>query len=192
MSKIQIILNERLDRERIDDTLPSPLYIEVINNYYPDGSASAIIDANDLGISYLEALKKVIDQASYEFEADAFVWVIAKTAKTFDLSGSYIRNQLPTAKPYDGIADGMPLKVRFDKPGFETNSYLEIDLWYNMDFNPADVSALAAFGIDLTGDGSEFTIDNAIECKVSFRKPESESAEAYVIDYLDANTIIAV
>ena len=86
-----------------------------------------------------------------------------------------------TVKPVTPIDDGTPLNVRFEIPGFSSNNFRNITLFYNQAFNPADVALLLEIGIVLTGDGLAFTIANDVECKVSFSKPVG-SSELYIID----------
>jgi hypothetical protein len=192
-SKMRITLSKRIDRADITAILaiPDSMNITVINEYYGDGSADAVIDLGTLSSARLEAFCKVIDNSTYSLEAGALIWKIKLASKTFTLDSSYVRDRLATDGTLTAIPDGTPLKVRFEIPGFETATYREIDLWYNTTFNPTDVASLLDIGIVLTGDGSEFTIDNSIECKVSFRKPTG-TTDAYVIDYADAGTIITV
>lgn len=193
MSKIQIILNGHVDRNTIIDALASDdgIYIvEVVANY-AGISETFNLDINDLDATNQEAFYKTLDNATALIEADALVWKIAKDGKTFNTEGSFIRDAVSTAGTLTVLEDGTPLKLVFEIPGFVVNTAVEIDLWYNQDFNPTDISALAAIGIDLTGNGSEFTIDNAVDCKLSFKKPTG-ATEVYVIDYDLANEIITV
>ena len=139
----------------------------------------------------LEGFLRVIDESTWQFEESALIWKIKLTDKTFNLEGSYVRERLATDGTQTAITDGTNLKARFEIPGFETTTYREIDVWYNSDFNPEDITALDEIGITLTGNGAEFTIDNLTECKVTFSKPV-DSEDSYVIDYENGTTIIAV
>lgn len=192
-SKMTITLSKRIDRADITEilALPDTVELTVINEYYSDGSADAIIDLGTLSAARLEAFCKVIDNSTYEFEAGALIWKIKLASKTFNLESSYVRDRLATDGTLTAIPDGTPIKVRFEIPGFSSTTAREIDLWYNTAFNPTDVADLLDLGITLTGDGSEFTIANTIECKVTFRKPTG-ATDAYVIDYANGSTTIAV
>jgi hypothetical protein len=191
MSDFQIVLNGHVDRQTIIDALAaSSSYIIDVKNYFSNDAAEDFtIDIADLSSLQKEAFYKAIDIAYFEIEENAFVWKIVKTPKTFNLENSFIRDRLSTETGVTPIADGTPLKVRFETAGFLTNPYVEIDLWYNDDFDPLDVTALADIGINITGNGAEFTIDNAAECKVSFSKP-SGVTDVYVIDYKQSDEII--
>jgi hypothetical protein len=144
-----------------------------------------------LSAARLEAFCKVIDNSTYAIELGALIWKIKLASKTFNLESSYVRDRLATDGTLTAMPDGTPIKVRFEIPGFSTTTTREIDLWYNTAFNPTDVADLLDLGITLTGDGSEFTIANTIECKVTFRKPTG-ATDAYVIDYANGSTTIAV
>jgi hypothetical protein len=192
-SKMTITLSKRIDRADITEilALPDTVELTVINEYYSDGSADAIIDLGTLSAARLEAFCKVIDNSTYAIELGALIWKIKLASKTFNLESSYVRDRLATDGTLTAMPDGTPIKVRFEIPGFSTTTTREIDLWYNTAFNPTDVADLLDLGITLTGDGSEFTIANTIECKVTFRKPTG-ATDAYVIDYANGSTTIAV
>lgn len=192
-SKMTITLSKRIDRADITEilALPDTVELTVVNEYYSDGSADAIIDLGTLSAARLEAFCKVIDNSTYEFESGALIWKIKLASKTFNLESSYVRDRLATDGTLTAMPDGTPIKVRFEIPGFSSTTAREIDLWYNTAFNPTDVADLLDLGITLTGDGSEFTIANTIECKVTFRKPTG-ATDAYVIDYANGSTTIAV
>jgi hypothetical protein len=55
-------------------------------------------------------------------------------------------------------------------------------VFFNDDFNPSDLTALAEIGISLTGNGAGFTVANDIDCRVSFRKPGAVP-DVYIISY---------
>ena len=193
MSKIQIILNGHVDRDAITSALiaDSSYIVEVVNNYSADGSENYNLDLNDLNSVNKEAFLKTLDNATYLIEQDAFVWVIAKSDKTFNVEASYVRNAVSTSRVLTALSDGTPLKLVFETPGFETNTLIEIDLWYNDDFNPVDVESLASVGIVLTGNGAEFSFTNTVPCKLYFKKPVA-ATEVYIIDYDLSNEVIAV
>lgn len=182
MSDIQIILNTHVDRQKIIDALTtdSSYVVEVVDNYLTN--STLVLDLNDLDATNKEAFYKTLDNATNLIEADALIWKIIVTAKEFDLSGSYVRDAVSTDGTLTLLTLGTPLKVKFEIPGFETVNYREIDLWYDDDFNPTDLTALAEIGISLFGNGGKFTVTNAVDCKVSFKKPDL-ATEVYVIDY---------
>lgn len=193
-SKIQIILNDHVDRGMIARALDAsePFAVDIVNNYQATDEPVTTIDVADLDSDYREALEKVVDLATWTIEGeDAKVFVIVQDGKMFNLEDSYVREETSTDGPLTALEEGTPLKVTFFTPGFDTENACVIDLWYGQAFNPVDVAALAAIGITLTGNGTEFTIANVIECKVAFSRPEVVT-EVYVISYNLAGTIITV
>jgi hypothetical protein len=191
MSKIEIILPEHLDREKIEAILTDTGSYEIVvsNGYQGDLLERYTLNMNAMSSTYKEAFLKFIDTAVFSIEQDALVFKVIRTSKTFNLESSYIHDRLSTVIPLAAIDDGTPLTVTFEVAGFSENVQRTINLLYNQSFDPAEVTALAEIGIDLTGDGLEFTIDNSRECKVIFSKPTG-ATDIYVIDYV--NEIIAV
>ncbi len=191
MSKLQITLNNQVDRAVIDaDIALDGFAIAVINSFYPEGLATVTIDAADFDGTLLEALKKVVDKAVFSLEENAYVWKIERVSKTFNLNDSFIRDVLSTEPILTKIPDGEPIKARFEIPGFASDNFREIDVWIAEDFAPGDLALLAEIGITITGDGGYFTITNSVECKVSFYKPVS-AIVGYVIVDPNAQTVIA-
>jgi len=192
MSKIQIILNGHVDRETIAAALidDSSYVVEVVDNY-SDTPTTYNLDIYDLDSTNKEAFYKTLDNASNLIEDTGFVWKVVRTGKSFKTEDSFVRDAVSTELPLTELDDGTPLKLIFETPGFLVNTATEIDLWYNQDFNPTDLAALADVGIVLSGDGKAFSFTNTTDCKVYFRKP-SGATEIYIIDYDGSNDIIAV
>lgn len=192
-SRIQIVLNGQVNRADIIAALTadSSYEVEILNNYVANDTDVYILDLNDLDSDNKEAFYKTLDNANHLIEADALIWKIKRVGKAFNLNSSYVRDALSTAGTLTKIPDGTPLKARFEVPGFESNTVVEIDLWIAEDFNPTDLTALEAIGIEITGDGGYFEITNTTECKVSFAKPTA-ATEVYIIDDASANQVIAV
>lgn len=190
-SSIKITFSENIDRDKIDAYFTEGYFpVTVETPFYADGSPSYMVDVATFDTTYLEAFKKTVDKMLYGLEENALIWRIVKSTKTYILINSYVRDNVSTARPLTAIPDGTPLRVRFEIPGFSSSNYREIDLWYNEDFNPTDLTLLAEIGITLTGNGQEFTIANDVECKVSFSKPTS-ATEIYIIEDDYYNDIIA-
>jgi hypothetical protein len=191
-SAVQIILNSHVDRSAIEAAIATDghYYVDVVNNYhYTDAGLGSQLDLADFDATNLEAFLKTVDNATFLIEQDAFVFRIdINTPGEFDLGNSYVRSGLDSSSG-SVMPDEQPLKVRFEIPGFATNNFREIDLFFNAPFNPADVALLLEIGIVLTGEGDVFEITNQTDCKVSFSKP-SIITDNYVIDFPLANEII--
>lgn len=188
---MKVIFDKYVDRDNVAAAIALGSFeVAVVNAFTDEVGENFTVDVADFDSTNKEAFYKTIDQMTFPIAENAVIWKIEKTSKTFNLENSYVRSELTSGKGSSDIDDGVPLKVRFDIPGFVTSNFREIDLWYNTDFNPTDIDLLAEIGIDLTGNGSEFTIDNAVECKVSFSKPTSGVSEVYIIDYPNNNEII--
>lgn len=187
MSDIVVTLNKKVDRTTIhpDTTI---LYQ---NNYSDDLPATATLKYSELSTDEKEALNVVLDKLSFAVESSAIVFTIDRDGKSFDLSASYVRDAQSTDTPVTAVTDGQSLLVRFEVPGFTTNTVREITLFYNEAFLTADLDDLAEIGITITGNGEAFTIDNDRECRVSFLKPDLVT-DLYVINDIAAAEIIAV
>lgn len=180
---IEIVFNSHFDRNSIQDIIDSTshFYVGVTNNCQ-EGESINVLDIAGLDATNLEAFYKLMDQASYLYEQFAYVFRIDKTDHVFDLSNSYMRSdEISTASP-SGMINGQPLKMRVEIPGFAGTNSREIDLWYNENFNPADLDLLAEIGVDLVGDGSNFVLNNSIECMVTFSRPTAIT-DLYAIDF---------
>lgn len=187
MNDIVVTLNKKIDRS----TIHVDTSIEFINNYGPELGASALLKYSDLSTDEKEALNVVLDKLTYEIEGGAYVFTIDRSGKTFDLSSSYVRDAQSTEAPLTAMTTGQSLVVRFEIPGFTTNAFREISLFYNDDFLTTDLDELAEIGISITGNGQSFTIANDVECKVTFFKPEVVT-ETYIINDVEFSNIIAV
>lgn len=187
MSDIVITLNKKIDQSTVTDETT----IRLVNNYAPEADAVLDTTYGDLPSGEQDELLSVLDYLTYEIEPDAKVWNIVRTGKEFDLSTSYIRDRESTTPPGEVIPDGDSLLIRFEVPGFETGSVREVNLFYEEDFNPAELTALEEIGIEITGNGTTFEITNVIECRVSFSKPELIS-DFYIINDPGINNIIPV
>jgi len=190
MSNIKIILNGHVDRPDIIAALvaSSSYEVEVVDNYVSP-ETSYVLDVFDLDATNKEAFYKTLDNANHLIEEDGLIWKIQRSGKTFDLNDSFVRDAVSTDGTLTKIPDGTPLKARFEIPGFVTNTVVEIDLWIATDFNPTDLTALEAIGVEITGDGGYFEITNTVDCKVSFSKPTA-ATELYIINDPDSSTII--
>lgn len=187
---VQIVINEKIDRAKIDEILSAgDFYIDVVNNYFPVQPDINVIAFSELNNSYKEAFLKVISLATFKLEQNVVVWNINVNNKSFDLTDAKIRNSVNTGLRSRYVDDGTPIKLKIEVPGFSSGNCREIDLWYNQDFNPSDLVLLAEIGVAITGNGTIFSIKNEIECKVSFAKPTAIS-DVYLINYTEANTII--
>lgn len=184
-------LSKRMDRVDIDAMISASEPINIVINDSYAGASEITVDIASLDSTRIEGFKRVIDCATWQIEEDALIWKIKLDTKTINLESSYVRNRIGTDGTLTDITVSAPLKVRFEVPGFTAASYREIELYYGDDFNPADLTLLDEIGISLSGNGSEFTITNSIECKVSFSKP-SIITDVYVIDFNGANTVIPV
>lgn len=188
---MQIILDKNIDRDVIAAAVSLGSFLVQVKNEYVTGASEEFdVDIADFDATFLEAFKKTVDKMTFPVAEDAIVWKIEKTAKTFNLENSYVRDALASGKGASALDDGMPIKVRFEIPGFSVNNFRVIDLWYNTDFNPTDIDLLDEIGITLSGNGSEFSIVNVIDCKISFSRPTSGVSEVYIIDNPYTNEII--
>jgi len=187
MSDLVITMKKRIDRVSISNATT----IDFVNEYAAEPDALTTTTYGDLSVDEKAALLLVLDHLTNEIEAGAKVWNVARTGKTFDLSGSYIRDDESTEPLLTVMPTGESLLVRFEIPGFLTNQVETVSLWYNQVFDSGDVTALAALGIELTGDGKVFEIVNDTEVKVSFLKPELVT-DLYIINDLEANNVIPV
>lgn len=184
-----IIFDKYEDRDSILAAIALGSYkVKMQNAFITGAPEDIIVDVVDFDSTYREAFLKTVDQLLFTTCENATVWKVARDAKTFNLENSYVRSALVSGVATGVLTTGVPLRVKFEVPGFLTSLQREIDLWYNDDFNPVDVAALDEIGVTLTGNGSEFTIANLVETKVSFSKPVGVSG-LYVINY--DNEIVA-
>jgi hypothetical protein len=187
MNDIVMTLNKKIDRT----TINADTSIEYVNNYASDLAGSQVFKYSDLSTDEKESLNVVLDKLSFTAESSAIVFNVNRTAKTFDLSDSYVRDAQSTETPLTAVTDGQSLLVRFEVPGFTVNTVREISLFYNEDFLTTDLDDLAEIGITITGNGESFTIDNDRECRVTFLKPELV-VDDYIINDVNASQTIEV
>jgi len=194
MSDCNIILNRSISRESIDLAVATSVSynLDIENKYAVSSLETATIDIASLTLDERESFKQVFDIITYQFEQDALVFKVNKTGKTFSIADSYIRDVVSTVKPQTEIEDGTPMILRFEVSGFTENKSFELSSWYGEDFLSTELTDLEAeLGIIITGNGTEFTIDNALETKLSFIKPSSVTLN-YIIDNPYINEIIPI
>lgn len=189
-----ITLQQRLDRSEIGAALVAgtDLEIRLKNEYAGDLAGDAMLKLSDLDTPGLNAFGTLWDIYSWKFEAMCPVWKVDFDAetKTFDFGRSYLRDAVSTATE-TALADGAPLRVRFEFAGFLVNEFAEATVLYNEDFSTEDKEALAEFGIDVTAAGTGFSFVNDRPCKVYFFRPD-EAEGQYVVQYPSIETIIPV
>lgn len=187
MSDVVITMNKKIDRSTVNNDTT----IQLVNNYSAEAEVLTDLKYSDLDAGEKEDFDSLLDRLTWEIEVNAIVWNIVRTGKEFDLTTSYVRDEESSMPPATALTTGQALVVRFEIPGFETGTVRELNLFYNDDFNPAELTDLLDIGITVTGDGSVFTITNTIECKVSFYKPELV-VDFYIINDVGQNDIIPV
>jgi hypothetical protein len=189
---MQIVFEKYFDRDDVLAAMDAGDFeVTMVQQFVVGETEESVVNISDFDAIYLEAFLKTIDKFTYSISENAIVWKIAKTAKTYNLEGSYVRSALVSGVAIGVLEDGVPLRVRFEIPGFTSSNSREIDLWYNDAFNPTDLDLLAEIGISLSGNGAEFTIANNVDAKVSFRKPTGVTGVSYIITDQYANEIIA-
>jgi hypothetical protein len=191
---LKITMQSRLDSPTIDAAILNdvPIDIEFVNEYSENLVATTTVSINDLVSGDLSSLKGIIDFLTVAIEPSALIFNVLLDGKIFNLQDSYVRDIKDTSGTLTAIANGTPLIVRFEIPGFEGNQIFDLSLWYNQAFSPTEIEDLrATLAIFVTGDGSEFTIANDTICKVSFLKPIPTS-DVYVIKSEAENVIFTV
>jgi len=189
MSKIATIeFLKTIDRPTITAAIALPETISI--GYLDNNQYESEVVINDLSSDNLEAFKKVIDFMSFSVLEDAIIWNMELVDKTFYLAKSYVRDAESTGTVTD-VTVGTPLIVQFETPSFTVFNITELSLWYDQAFDPAELTALENVGITVTGDGKQFTIDNTIECKVYFKKPDAVT-DVYVINNQALNQVIPI
>lgn len=108
-SIMKITFLERNDADdiakKISDSVPMGIEIE---NTYAELRESSL-SVNGLDTATLAALYKLSDACTYTFEDGAYVFVVRRSGKDFDLTDSYIRDAEDIVKPMPAIPDGTPL-----------------------------------------------------------------------------------
>jgi hypothetical protein len=188
---LDIQLNFPADNDSVKAAIANADSIRFFQNYAPGLPAENIIDMATLTAGQADALIVFLDALTFTIEQDVVNIVVTKDLKSFDLSTSFVRTTEDTSTLTE-IAVGTPYLIRFDIPGFLENKSFEISAWYNDDFNPTEVADLETqIGIAIVaGNGKNFSIRNDVDCKVSFRKPDTVTA-VYVINYDSENIIPA-
>jgi hypothetical protein len=185
---LSLSLLTRVDRNAIGTG--AGLVVAVANEYNGALKPSAEIDVSLMDADTLEALKKVMDHFTFDFEAGTTIVCIDydAVAQSFDLTGSYARSGVSTAAP-SALPDGTEITMRVEFAGFNVHAVLDVTALYNQAFSAPDLAALAAAGVTVTGTGAAFTLTSARECKVYFMKPAAV-AGTYVIDYPAQESVI--
>lgn len=190
MSKVRIIVDANVDQLSIDNDLATdglfPVSIE--NRYAIDLDTQVVLDVLPTDLALIEALKIVMDAATFKFMASSIFYIIIQNGLSFDLSQSYVRDTIATDLPKDALVNGQEIIARFEIPSFSGTQYREIVLYYNSVLNPVELAALEQIGILLTGNGSAFSIAISFETKISFTKP-SYVLDNYAIDFNNVNQI---
>jgi hypothetical protein len=186
MSDIVVTMNKKVDRKLVNDSVT----ISFVNNYAPEADETTEVTYADLSADEKEGLHRVLDFLTYEIEPGAIIWNIIRGGKTFDLGESTVRDEKNTTALPE-LTGGESLVVLFEVPGFEVNDSRVVNLFYDDDFNSTELESLEEIGIEITGNGKNFTITNVVECKVSFMKPELVT-DLYIINDLGANNVIPV
>jgi hypothetical protein len=186
---MKMIFTHFIDRSVIYNAITSEVdfMVDVTNEFNENETLQ--LNLLDLDSDELESFMQTLDKATYLFQEDALIWNIVLFEKNFTLGLSYVRDNVSTARPLTELAPSTPLIARFDVPGFTSNAFRELTLRYAEDFDPEELELLYEIGIEVTGNGAAFTIENTTECKVSFYKPSIETRK-YIIVYNGVNQII--
>lgn len=187
---MQIVFKEFVDRQVVLNAITTleGFPVDVINQFKED--ETLILNAKDLSPTELSYFLSTLDNSTYLFQADAFIFNIGLLGKDFSLDQSYQRDAVSTERPLTALPTDTPIIARFDIPGFELNSFRELTVRYGSAFDPDELDLLAEIGISVSGNGTYFSITNTIECKVSFYKP-AVALENYIINFDGENTIIS-
>lgn len=188
-----LTLHERTDRDEIGDALTADddVRIVVLSDYTSLKAESNILHVSDFSSTEKTALYRILDKGSQLYEMSAKIVVVKKDGKTFNLEDSFVRDTEAVVKvDRTVLPDETPIKLRLEIPGFASNNFRELELLYNSDFSTEAIGLADELGISITGNGAEFTIDNSVECKISFHAPDGLEA-SYVIDFPEAKDVIA-
>lgn len=186
---MELRLTNRLDNTII--TAATTLPITLVQEYSNGISESVVVDVKAFSGTEVTAFALVMDALTINLEQDAKIFTITETAKVFNLENSYVRSAKSTAGTITAIPTGTPLIVQIETPGFTVFNVFELSLWYNQVFNPTELSALRDLGIIVIGNGAEFTVDNSVQCRVYFKKPDA-IRDPYIINNAALNQIIPV
>jgi len=187
-----IDLFRRLDQADIDASIAGGELVEFQDNdkYTDMAGRGQSLSVNDMDAATLNAFKVFTDLVTYPFEAGALILKVDYANKLFTFSRSYIRDKVSTTG-VTAVPDGTLITVRFEFPGFITNSFIEVVFTYGTGFSADALAALVAAGINIKMgvDNHGFSFSNSRECKVSIYKPGSVS-QNYVILYAALGTVI--
>lgn len=199
----KIILYEPLDQDKITDLLAgSDTIVFEVQRQYQLGDVPELLGAilptqfDDVTIDYIESLKNIIDISTWQHQEDAIMYKCNYDSgtKTFDFSGSYVRDSKDTSGTLTAISTGQILNAVFTTPGLEGSIKTTIELPYGQAISASDSLLLRAVGIfidDFTSTGDNLVIDvQNVPYKVQFIQPEKVSTVNYVIDFSLTNITI--
>lgn len=187
MNKIMtIILHERTDRNEIAALLAEDagLYIEVKSDYVSAPVESGQLLLQDFSSDDKIKLYDLLDKSSMLYEVGKNIIVVNRSAKTFNLENSFVRDSEIVDADLTPLPDGTEILIRFEIPGFLESSSRTVSYYYNVGFIPGALITVAELGIIVLGSGATFTIDNSVDCRISFSSLNS------VVDDPNYNEII--
>lgn len=191
----RIILYEQLTQDKIDALLVSADTIAFeIERRYILGEMPEVLTAilptqfDGFAVDYVESLKEVVDVSSFIHEEDAIMFIVKynSTTKEFDLTSSYVRNNVDSTATMGTVITGQLLKAIFITPGIENPVYTVIDLPFGQSLDTVQLNVLKDNGviIDPASTGDFFTITTqSVPYKVGFYQPTSVTTEKYSIEF---------
>lgn len=191
----RIILYEQLTQDKIDALLASADTIAFeIERRYILGEMPEVLTAilptqfDGFAVDYVESLKEVVDVSSFIHEEDAIMFIVKynSTTKEFDLTSSYVRNNVDSTATMGTVITGQLLKAIFITPGIENPVYTVIDLPFGQSLDTVQLNVLKDNGviIDPASTGDFFTITTqSVPYKVGFYQPTSVTTEKYSIEF---------
>jgi len=200
----RIVLYEQLNQDKITDLLASAdtIAFEIERRYtlgeMPELLAAVLPDQFDgYAVDYVESFKQIIDIASFVHEENAMMWVVNYDVptKTFDLTASYVRDEVDSTATMGAIPTNQLIEAVFITPGLEGPVYTTVDLPYNGAISNPHKEALLAVGIELEAivTGSLFQIKTqSVPFKVGFYQPASVTLEKYSIEFALQNKTIEI
>lgn len=195
----KIVLYEPLDQNKITDLLAGPdTIVFEVQRQYQLGEVPELLGAI-VPAQFDEAvLKNVIDIATWIHSEDALIWKINydELTKTFDLSGSYVRDSATTSGTLTAITAGQYINAVFVTPGLEGSIQTVIELPYGQSIDSADVTILNNLGIeidDIASTGNNLIINvQKVPYRVFFTKPNKYNLLNYVVDFNYKNKNIEI
>lgn len=191
----KIVLYEPMDQVKITDLLASSdVIVFEVQRQYRLGEVPEMLGAvlpvqfDDLAIDYIEALRNVIDIATWQHQQDTIVYkcVYEAATKTFDFSASYVRDSKDTAGTLTPLVTGQLLNAVFTTPGLEGVVQTIIELPYGQAISAGDSLLLANVGIvlNISATGDSLILDKySVPFKVQFLQPDTVTGVNYVIDF---------